>query len=874
MLLLVAQCCAAADEIAGTYRDERLTLTINKGVDGYVGTLRMAGKTFPLRAKPGNDGLSGEFSDGAAAHPFTCTVDGGTLVFKTGATTYRLQRQAAAVVPDKPLDLTRSVGTMPEGRTPVTTAATPVPPAQALSSRQQQIEASLKRAREYLYKQQSNANWDVPARIPDPELSSPIAMKVIDVQNSSQWGGLSALAVYALLASGESEKDPRLAPAIEWLKKADLIGTYAAGTRLQVWNALPGASRRKDILELAKRDRDTLLKNRRTEEHTRGMFRYSTIGFGYDHSASQFGVLGLYAASQLGAEVPAAFWKDADAIWTRNQDPSGGWDYGPEFKQLKPLKPLSLSMTAAGVATLFITSDALGAGAPADCRGNLPHKAIDAGIRWIVEHYAQLPKEEWPFYTLYGIERIGLASGYKYLGTIDWYRHGADSLLAGQFQDGSWGGNVPDTCFAMLFLSRGRSPLVMSKLQYSLDTHGDKPKEANWNQRPRDAANVTRWLSRQLERELSWQIVNLAGPVQDLLDGPILYISGNQSLAFTPDEEEKLRQFVRLGGLIVGHADCSHAYFTTSFKRLGARLFPPLEFRDLPAGHVIYSNLFNRERWKGAPPVQGLSNGARELMILLPGDPARFWQTGAYLGHEWSHEILANLFLYVNERRDLRFRGDSWLVAPRPDVTPTRTIPLARLQHEGLWDPEPGGWARLAAVMHNESQTTLAIQDVKLGEGKLAQSGCKIAHLTSTSRTKLTDPQRAELKTFLQGGGTLIVDAAGGLSDAASGLEAEIALLVPGGKLDILPTNHPAYANLRVSADTIAFRPFAARRQLGQTKGPRLRAVSMNDRAAIFYSPEDLSVGLVGQPIDGITGYTPDSATALMQSVLVYVAGR
>lgn len=871
LLLPVARCCAAAEDITGTYRDERLTLTINKGVDGYVGTLRIGGKTFPCRAKPGNDGLSGEFSDGAAAHPFTCTVEGGTLVFKTGATTYRLQRQAAVADPDKPLDVTKSVGTMPEGRAPATT---PVPPAaKPLSSRQQQIEASLKRAREYLYTQQSKANWDVPTRAADPELSSPMAMKVVDVQNSSQWGGLSALAVYALLASGESEKDPRLAPAIEWLKKADLIGTYAVGTRLQVWNALPGASRRKDILELVKRDRDTLLKNRRTEDHTRGMFRYSTIGFGYDHSASQFGVLGLYAASQVGAEVPAAFWKDADAIWTRNQDPSGGWNYGPEFKQLKG-KGLSLSMTAAGVATLFITSDALGASAPADCRGNLPHKAIDAGIKWIVEHYAQLPKEEWPFYTLYGLERIGLASGYKYLGTIDWYKHGADSLIAAQFQDGSWGGNVPDTCFAMLFLSRGRSPLVMSKLQYSLDMHGDKPREANWNQRPRDAANVTRWLSRQLERELSWQIVNLAGGVEDLHDAPILYISGNQQLAFTPDEEEKLRAFVWQGGLIVGHADCSHAYFSTSFKKLGARLFPPLEFRDLPAAHLIYSNLFNRERWKGAPPVQGLSNGARELMILLPGDPARYWQTGAYLSHEWSHEILANIFLYVNERRDLRFRGDFWLVAARPDITPTRTIKLARLQHDGAWDPEPSGWARLAAVMHNESQTTLAIQDVKLGEGKLAAGGYKVAHLTSTGATKLTESQRAELKAFLQGGGTLIADATGGLSDVASALEAEIAAIAPGGKLEILPTNHAAFAQLRMPVDAIAFRPFAARRQLGQAKGPRLRAVTIDNRPAIFYSPEDLSVGLVGQPIDGITGYTPDSATALMRSLLLYAADR
>ncbi len=74
---------------------------------------------------------------------------------------------------------------------------------------------------------------------------------------------------------------------------------------------------------------------------------------------------------------------------------------------------------------------------------------------------------------------------------------------------------------------------MMNKLEYSIDQHGDKPKEANWNQRPRDTANVTKWVSRQLERELNWQIVNLRGPVEDLHDAPILFISGNQPVNFT-----------------------------------------------------------------------------------------------------------------------------------------------------------------------------------------------------------------------------------------------------------------------------------------------------------------------------------------------------
>ena len=47
----------------------------------------------------------------------------------------------------------------------------------------------------------------------------------------------------------------------------------------------------------------------------------------------------------------------------------------------------------------------------------------------------------------------------------------------------------------------------------------------------------------------------------------------------------------------------------------------------------------------------------------------------------------------------------------------------------------------------------------------------------------------------------------------------------------------------------------------------------MDKRPAVFYSPEDLTAGLVGQPVDGIFGYAPESATPLMRNMLLYAAG-
>jgi hypothetical protein len=60
---------------------------------------------------------------------------------------------------------------------------------------------------------------------------------------------------------------------------------------------------------------------------------------------------------------------------------------------------------------------------------------------------------------------------------------------------------------------------------------------------------------------------------------------------------------------------------------------------------------------------------------------------------------------------------------------------------------------------------------------------------------------------------------------------------------------------------------------IGQLHTPRIRGVDINGRLAVFISGEDLSCGLVGMPTDGIYGYAPVSATALMEKLILF-AGK
>ncbi len=60
---------------------------------------------------------------------------------------------------------------------------------------------------------------------------------------------------------------------------------------------------------------------------------------------------------------------------------------------------------------------------------------------------------------------------------------------------------------------------------------------------------------------------------------------------------------------------------------------------------------------------------------------------------------------------------------------------------------------------------------------------------------------------------------------------------------------------------------------MGKLSGPRLRGITQNGRLVCIYSPEDLSVGLVGEQVDGILGYKPETATALMRKILLLASG-
>jgi hypothetical protein len=685
--------------------------------------------------------------------------------------------------------------------------------------------------------------------------------------NNCRYGGKTALLAQALLwARTDPAKCPPLARCLDWLAGAKLTGTYAVALRACAWGLLGDPN----SLPLLRQDAQWLVR----AANDQGAYTYTSSNGQaaqvWDNSNSQMALLGVSAAIRRGLEAPPAYLRLVRQHWLDNQQPDGGWGYLTTARMLQAPAGGSRSrsygsMTAAGLASLYVCFDSLHGEDFVRCAADGESPASVKAIEWLARNFnaRENPAKgvEWYHYWLYCVARVGLASGHKYLGQHDWFAEGAAALLEGRNSDGSfgYGDRVAETAFALMFLIRGQSPVLVNKLRYP----------GQWNPRPRDAANLAQWMTMQFERNMNWQIVTLDSPIEHWHEAPVLYISGAGPVDIDTRCAEKLRQYVRQGGTLLSEAACNSGDFTIDMGRLYARIFPDRPLIRLPAAHQVYSSYFHP---KAETPLFAVTNGVRLLAVHAPNELSLGLQLGPRDTNLPTYQLAANIWALATDRSIIHPRDAQWW--PRADKTePVATIRLARLRHNGNFDPEPLAWQRFAIRLNNRFHVRLDVS-APMTIAELDANAWPIAHMTGTDPFELTDRDQAALRKFFEGGGTLVADAAGGNELFLRSFEKQVLPLAAGDKTGRLAQDNPIYAAGPYNLTKVLYRTEYAQ-TLGESEKtrPQLRAVLKNDRPVILLSEQDITTGLLGIPIYRLKGYSPDSAEQLMTNVLFQTAG-
>ena len=709
------------------------------------------------------------------------------------------------------------------------------------------------------------------------------------VGESKQGGGYTALTVLSLLHAGETYQDPRLRDAVAYLERLGMDGTYAVALRTHVWAMLPPK-----FAELLALDTRWLL-NGFSERASGWNYRQQPDTTRRDNSITQYGTLALWEAAKRGFSVDRRYWQMLEDRFLDMQLADGGWNYAGDG-------PATGSMTTAGLAALFVTEDLLHAGEAADVnagRNARSQQAIERGLQWMQRNFSptQNPgRDEYFFYYLYGVERVGLASGYKYIGSHDWYREAAAELIRrlcrwdpaarsmtvyekhGR-ERRSAKVQVQHLAFGLLFLSRGRIPVAVNKLAAA---------DLAWNNRPRDMANLVRWLSQDTESALNWQIVSLEAEPHEWLDAPMLYLASHQRLPWLEpgSQLEKLKRYLDLGGLLFAVSEGSARAFSGSVEAAGSRMYPDYRWRALPKDHWAYT--LHRTVQGRRPPLRGLSNGVRELIILSPStDFAKVFQTRA-TERANIYQTASNIYLYASEMNRPRPRLARHFVSAEPfqngdgteaeDSRPRQpAATIVRAVHDGAWNPEPQALEVFRAAAGNDggalSEVELRIIDRPLSQVHALDARPTLVLVNGIEPHDFSGDEREAIRQYVEAGGVIFFETPGGRGGfTRSAEEACAEIFVDSPVHSMLRTRVITGAGLPGAAKLtrLEYRPFALEVFAARETTPRLRGMVIDGQPRVLFSREDITHGLLDQPCWGIAGYTPDTARALLTNILLH----
>ncbi len=677
------------------------------------------------------------------------------------------------------------------------------------------------------------------------------------------WDGwLSVLATRALLASGERpDAVPALRSALEYLELLQrehgqsVVGTQPVGLRADVWAALPQdryrTALRRDLRQLSQGAGHRGTFAERLDEPPAADSKYHL-------RMTYFGALGLSAGIDDGAEVSKRYWQDLAAFMVETQRDDGGWS-------IRPDSTVNAEATAAALVTLHLAERGLihgGHNSPAAVREALSrgHALLSRSISEDKNIFGGAG------YLLYALQQLARLNGQSRYGNDDWFnaasRYALDRIHRPSDPVHQ---QVVNSAYFLMLLSEIRSPAMIQRLTLDGGYTGLR--------HPYELHTLTRTLSQAFEREIDWRWITAQDPVPDWLAVPVTYLPLNAPLEPTEAQARAIHDYLDRGGLLVVAAETSDRRVGTSIgKLLKDHYGEAITERAVGPDHPVLS------LWRPVPrpvPVTAYGNGARDLVFVVQDRLGDAWQSGGRRA-EAAVQLAGNLIIFATGYEPLRPRT----LPPAAETTPRATT-AAREAHkplvvavaspvagfaEGRW--EPALWSRFAPPPGRTLRTTrmgldMAGSDVQI-DGVVQTPD--LLHLVGVDAATLDEATLKRIQTFIDAGGTVLVETLGGLGEFAASLENQFAELYR-APAERLVSRDPFFGDADAEPIRVGYRAMTIR-QFQYDNRPRLACFRVNGRPAVLFSREDLSLASLGVAQWGIHGYDRASAETLLSHVV------
>lgn len=714
--------------------------------------------------------------------------------------------------------------------------------------------------------------------------------------------GLSALCTLALLNAGVPREDPAIVRAVSYLRAFKPRQTYSASLQTLVYCQLGAAG---DLPRIHDNVDWLVAQQKRTGEGKVGSWDYGSNTGSGDPSNTQFALLALGAAQDRGIEVDPTVFQRSMQYWLDKQR-EGAWRY-------RNSQPLSGSMTCAGIASLIIARSGLNdiesriKNDRITCCGNdsVNEDPVEEGLEWLGRNFNLKVNpgggSSTLFYYLYALERVGRLSGRRFIGEHDWYREGAERLIETDLLDefrGFWEGfggleakREVTTSFALLFLSKGKRQVVMGRLKYA-----NQASPNQWQQHPDALRQLVRHVERDWGRDLTWQTVESASAsLEDLLQSPVLIISGNQALRFDQTLTDRLKEYLEQGGCILFEADggdgCGDASgFESSVQRMCASWYEGAKLERLPPSHPIWfaehdvdPTSISENFW-----VYGVQACCRTAVFYVPQSLSCRWELSDVLFHRnrasknvrsqitGAIRVGQNLIAYATGR-ELKDKLEQRMVLKGEAPEPKRnTIQLATLSLDAGGQEARRALPNVASLIANNLPVSIAAVADPVGFDANQLADVPFLWVHGRTDFSLSDSQQEALREYVQNGGIILGSSVCGSKAFSEAFRREFAFVLPDAPLQAVPPEHPllkVYGGFDlsdVSIRTPAMGGSAGQGLRRRTGPPVLETATVDNLVGIFFSPLDLSCALESPNSVQCPGYDTQDAAKIVANLVLY----
>ncbi|MCX7803558.1 MAG: DUF4159 domain-containing protein [Planctomycetota bacterium] len=438
-------------------------------------------------------------------------------------------------------------------------------------------------------------------------------------------------------------------------------------------------------------------------------------------------------------------------------------------------------------------------------------------------------------------------------------------------------------------------PALIGKIEYGkivkgTDERGNVYTYRDWTTDPSDIPSLMEKAKRALNLDYRGVPVTLDTFSWSPAETPMLYLTGHEGFEFDGNLRKKLYWFLQDGGCLIGEACCGKKEYLESFMREMNAIFPRKKMEILPPDHPLFAAFYNIEQvgmigedqkpFKSRPVIHGIDMYCRTAVLFSPYDLSCGWD-----GHRhdqgrrvWSDarggddavcigiNMIACALACYQQGRQLA----SAKVYRDAEESSEEKFVWGQIVHEGDWDPDPNAAANLMKFSAANTALEVKFKKVPVDLGKLDAFRLPLLYITGHDEFKFSEEEVAALRRHLKNGGFLLADACCGRKAFDAAFRREIVRVLPGAKLEALPSDHPVYS--AAGAGKVARAEYSPRLRKSKPDmdAPTLEGITLAGATCVIYSPYDIGCGLEDADCPYCLGYEKADARRLGMNILIY----